>query len=144
MEQKISVDISTEKLEDTNNSPPQKRAKCQPKENLPPLEATSINAAETNDSLMGTNHLLNQQPKNSVDADYQQPSRNGIFNFVLPSEEDCVLAPEENLEPNSASLKSSRTGGIWHKSLEESHPAQVKEKSLLDHLVCSEETQKRF
>ena len=61
MEQKISVDISTEKLEDTNNSPPQKRAKCQPKENLPPLEATSINAAETNDSLMGTNHLLNQQ-----------------------------------------------------------------------------------
>ena len=144
MEQKISVDISTEKLEDTNNSPPQKRAKCQPKENLPPLEATSINAAETNDSLMGTNHLLNQQPKNSVDADYQQPSRNGIFNFVLPSEEDCVQAPEENLEPNSASLKSSRTGGIWHKSLEESHPAQVKEKSLLGHLVCSEETQKRF
>ena len=88
MEQKISVDISTEKLEDTNNSPPQKRAKCQPKENLSPLEATGINAAETNDSLMGTNHLLNQQPKNSVDADYQQPSRNGIFNFVLPSEED--------------------------------------------------------
>ena len=144
MEQKISVDISTEKLEDTNNSPPQKRAKCQPKENLPPLEATSINAAETNDSLMGTNHLLNQQPKNSVDADYQQPSRNGIFNFVLPSEEDCALAPEENLEPNSAGLKSSRTGGVWHKSLEESHPAQVKEKSLLGHLVCSEETQRKI
>ena len=53
MEQK-SVDISTEKLEDTSNSPPQKRTKCQPEENLPPLEATSINAAKTDDNLMGT------------------------------------------------------------------------------------------
>ena len=77
---------------------------------------------------MGANHLLNQQPTNSVEADNQQPSRNGIFNFVLPSEEDCVLAPEENLEPNSAGLKNSRTGGVWYKSLEESHSAQVKER----------------
>ena len=29
-----------------------------------------------------------------------------LFNFI-PSEEDCALAPEENLEPNSAGLKSS-------------------------------------
>ena len=93
---------------------------------------------------MGANHLLNQQPKNSVEADNQQPSRNGIFNFVLPSEEDCVLPTEENLEPNSAGLKSSWTGGVWHKSLEESHSAQVKEKSLLGHLVCSEETQRKI
>ena len=53
MEQK-SVDISTEKLEDISNSPPQKRTKCQPEENLPPLEAISINAAKTDDNLMGT------------------------------------------------------------------------------------------
>ena len=68
----------------------------------------------------------------------------GIFNFVLPSEGDCALAPEENLEPNSAGLKSSRTGGVWHKSLEESDSAQVKEKSLLGHLMCSEETQRKI
>ena len=144
MEQKTSVEISSEKLEDTSNSPPQKRAKRQPEENLSPLEATSINAAETDDNLLETNHVLNQQPTNFVDENNQQPSRNGRFNFVLPSEEVCVLAPEENLESNSAGLKSSRTGGVWHKSPEESHPAQVKEKSLLGHLVCSEETQRKI
>ena len=93
---------------------------------------------------MGANHLLNQQPTNSVEADNQQPSRNGIFNFVLHSDKDCVLPSEENLELNSAGLKSSWTGGVWHKSLEESHSAQVKEKSLLGHLMCSEETQRKI
>ena len=68
--------------------------------------------------------------------------RNGIFNFILPSEEDFNLAPEENLEPNSPGLKSSQTRGVWHKFLEESHSAQIKEKSMLGHLVSSEETQK--
>ena len=70
--------------------------------------------------------------------------RNSIFIFILPSEEDCNLTPEENLEPNSAGLKSLRTRGVWHKSLEESHSAQIKEKSLLGYLVCSEETQKEI
>ena len=144
MEQKNSADISSEKLEDTNNSPPQKRAKRQLEENLLPLEATTINAAETDDNLMGTNQLLNQQPTISVDANNQQPSRNGTFHFVLPSEEDCALALEENLEPNSTGLKSSRTGGVWHKSLEKSHSAQSKEKSLLGHLMCSEKTQRNI
>ena len=70
--------------------------------------------------------------------------------FILPAEDDSALASEENLEPNSAGLKgsaglkSSRTRGVWRKSLEESHPAQIKEKSLLGHILCSEETQKRF
>ena len=70
--------------------------------------------------------------------------RNSILNFVFPLEEDCNLAPEENLEPNSAGLKSSRSRGVWRKSLEESRSAQIKEKSLLDHLVCSEETQRNI
>ena len=70
--------------------------------------------------------------------------RNSIFIFILPSEEDCNLTPEENLEPNSAGLKSLRTRGVWHESLEESHSAQIKEKSLLGYLVCSEETQKEI
>ena len=67
----------------------------------------------------------------------------GIFNFILPSEEDCALNPEENLEPNSTGLKSSRTLGVWHKFLEENHSAQIKERSLFGHIVCSEETQKK-
>ena len=103
MEQKISVDISTEKLEDTNNSPPQKRAKCQPKENLSPLEATGINAAETNDSLMGTNHLLNQQPKNSL-MQIISNHRGMVYSILF--------SLRRKIEPNSASLKSSRTGGV--------------------------------
>ena len=144
MEQKSSADTSSEKLEDTSNSPTQKRAKRQLEENLLPLEPTTINAAETDDNLMGTNQLLNQQPTISVDANNQQPSRNGTFHFVLPSEEDCAPAPEENLEPNSTGLKSSRTGGVWHKSLEKSHSAQSKEKSNLGHLMCSEETQRNI
>ena len=64
--------------------------------------------------------------------------------FILPAEDDSALASEENLEPNSAGLKSSQTRGVWRKSLEESHAAQIKEKSLLGHILCSEETQKRF
>ena len=49
-----------------------------------------------------------------------------MLNFILPSEDDCALAPEENLEPNSAGLKSSQTRGVWHKSLKEIHAAQIK------------------
>ena len=113
-------------------------------ENFSPLEAASNNAATNDDNLVGANPLLNQQPTNSANADIQQLTKNGIFNFVLPSEEDCVLDPEENLEPNSAGLKSSRTGGVWHKSLQESDSAQVKEKSLLGHLMCLEETQRKI
>ena len=39
---------------------------------------------------------------------------------------------------------SPRTGGAWNKSLEEAHSAQVKERLLLGHLVCSEKTQKKI
>ena len=49
-----------------------------------------------------------------------------MLNFILSSEDDCALAPEENLEPNSAGLKSSQTRGVWHKSLKEIHAAQIK------------------
>ena len=70
--------------------------------------------------------------------------RNSILNFIFPLEEDCNLALEENLETNSAGLKSWRTRGVWRKSLEESHSAQIKEKSLLGHLACSEETQRNI
>ena len=54
------------------------------------------------------------------------------------------FAPEENLEPNSAGWKSSRTRGNRHTSLEENHSAWIKERSLIDHIMCSEETPKKI
>ena len=96
------------------------------------------------ENLNGANHLSNQHPTNTEIIDNQQPSKDDIFDFILLSEDDFVWASEENLDPNSAGLASSRTGGVWNKSLEEAHSAQVKERSLLGHLVCSEETQKKI
>ena len=136
MEQKSNVHFSTNQMDDSNNSPPQKRTKRQSE------EATSINTAKTDDHLSRGEHL--QQPTNSEDITTKQPLKNGIIIFFLPSEDECIPTPKENLEPHSAGLKSSRTGGVWHKSLEESHSAQIKERSLLGHIVCSEETQKRI
>ena len=66
-----------------------------------------------------------------------------VLIFILPSEEECALALEENLEPNSAGLKISRTREVWHKSLEVFH-TQIKEKSLLGRILCSEETQRKI
>ena len=60
--------------------------------------------------------------------------------FILPKGDDCTLAPEENLVPNSTDLKSSGTRGVWHKSLEKNDAAQIKERSLLGHILYSEET----
>ena len=41
--------------------------------------------------------------------------------------------------PNSAGLRSSRTIGVWHKPLKENQSARIKERSLLDHIMSSEE-----
>ena len=49
-----------------------------------------------------------------------------------------------SIEPNSDGLKSSRIRGVWHKSLEENHSARIKRRSLLGHIICSEETQKKI
>ena len=143
MEQKSAV-TSSEQLEDANTSPPHKKAKCQPEENSLSSDTTSNDAAIIAGNLSGANALTYQQPTNIDNTDNQQPSKNGRFDFILPSEEDSIRAPEENLDPNSAGLASSRTGGVWNKSLEEAHSAQVKERSLLGYLVCSEEIQKKI
>ena len=142
MEQKSTVTPS-EQLEDANTPPPHKKVKCQPEKNSPSSDTTSNDAATTAGNLNGANALFNHQPTNVEITENQQPSKNGIFDFILPSEEDSVRAPEENLDPNPAGLMSQRTGGTWNKSLEEAHSAQVKERSLLGHLICSEETQKK-
>ena len=57
---------------------------------------------------------------------------NAIFN-----QQPTNIEITENQQP-------SKNGIFDFKSLEEAHSAQVKERSLLGHLVCSEETQKRF
>ena len=75
------------------------------------LKITSSNTATSGDHLIGAD-LTNQQSTDSNNITIRQPSKNGIFKFLLPSEKDCNLAPEENLEPNSAGLRSSRTGGV--------------------------------
>ena len=119
MEQKTSVDVSSKKLDDSNNSPLQKRAKRQPEEKSSPSETTS------NDAAVIAENLNDQQPANTEITDNQKPSKNSIFDFILLSEEDSVRVPGENLDPNSDGLASSRTGGVWNKSLEEAHSAQV-------------------
>ena len=63
--------------------------------------------------------------------------------FFVLAKEDC-FAPEENLEPNSAGLKSSRTRGNRHKSLEENHSTWINERSLIGHIMCSEENPKKI
>ena len=63
--------------------------------------------------------------------------------LLVLAKEDC-FAPEENLEPNSAGLKSSWTRGVRRKSLEENHCAWIKERSLIGHIICSEESPKKI
>ena len=57
MEQKSNVDFSTNQIEDSSGSPPQKRVKRQSEEHSPQLEATSINTTKTDDHLTGSEHL---------------------------------------------------------------------------------------
>ena len=109
MEQWTNDDISTEQIEDSSNPPPQKRAKRQPGDNLQQVETTSFNADPPDNYLAESEHVANQL-SNYSDVINQQPFNNGIFTFILSSDKDCALAPEENLGPNSAGLKSLRTG----------------------------------
>ena len=62
--------------------------------------------------------------------------------FVL-AKEDCFVS-EDNLEPNSARLKSSRTRGVRHKFLEENCSAWIKERSLIGHIMCLEKNPRKI
>ena len=84
-----------------------------------------------------------QQPPHTVNSDNKLDS-NGIFNLVLPSEEESAQASEGDSAPSSAGLANSRTGGVWSRSREEAHSAHVQERSLLGHIIASEETQKKI
>ena len=122
-------DLASNSANSQQNSPPQKRVKIQIDQNHTPETHPSRDEQPSNEPLQ-------QQTSNSKE--------DGIYNFCLPSKAETKQTPEENLEPNSAGLKSSRTGGVWHKSLEESYSAQIKERSLLGHLQCSGEIQKQI
>ena len=76
------------------------------------LEATSSTLTKSDDNLTGAKHL-HQEPTNANDIATKQPLKDSIFNFSLPSEEECNSTSEGNLEPNSVDLKSSRTGRFW-------------------------------
>ena len=84
-----------------------------------------------------------QQPPHTVNSDNKLDS-NGIFNFVLPSEEESAQPSEGDSAPSSAGLANSRTGGVWSRSREEAHSAHVQERSFLGHIITSEETQKKI
>ena len=111
---------------------------------MSPSDATSNHAALSAANLNPANVGHSQQPSNIVNAENHHQSINGIFNFILPSQEDSARASGENLDPNSAGLTNSRTGGVWNRSREEAHSAHVQERSLLGHLITSEETQKKI
>ena len=112
MEQKTSDDNSSEQPEDASISPPPKKAKRQLEENSLSSDSTSNDSPTIAGNLNEANVIPNQQPANIEITVNQQSSKIGIFNFILPSEEDSVWSPGENLDPNSAALKNFRTGGV--------------------------------
>ena len=126
-----------------NSSPPSKKSKLEQEENLQP-ETTSNQTASTAENLTAAKPESYQQPSKLITVENLSQLSNGNFNFILPSEEDSARASEENPDPNSAGLTNSRTGGVWNRSREEAHSAHVQERSLLGHLITSEETQKKI
>ena len=126
-----------------NSSPPSKKSKLEQEENLQP-ETTSNQTALTAENLPAANPESNQQPPHISAAENLSKLNNGNFDFILPSEEESARASEDNPDPNSAGLANSRTGGVWNSSPEEAHSAHVQERSLLGHLITSEETQKKI
>ena len=125
----------------SSNSPPTKRAKQQPEGDLAPVATTSNTSTDPDVHLLEEERFRHQS---TVSTDTAKPPKDEVYNFFLPSEEEYNSDSKENIEPDSAGLKSSRTGGVWHKSLEESHSARIKERSLLGHLMCPEGTQQKI
>ena len=133
--------ISPTQMDSQHSSPPQKRAKLQT-DSQPKMTTIQEEAKTIQDHPTRGEHL--QQSTNSKDENPKEPLNDSISNFFLPSKEESKRTPVENLEPNSSGFKSSRTGGVWQKSLEESHSARTKERSLLEHLLCPKGTQEKI
>ena len=139
MEQWTNDDISTEQIEDSSNSPPQKRAKRQPGDNLQQVETTSFNADPSENDLTGAEHLVNQPSQVQIMWWYIQLYSDSIQLYTFGGRLCCGPWGE-----SWTKLRWFEKLANWHKSLEESHSAQIKGKSLLGHLVCSEENQRKI
>ena len=92
----------------SSTSPPSKRSKLQQEEISSITDATSNHASSSAMNLNQANVEHNQQPSNIANGANQNQSNNGIFNFILPSEEDPARPPTENPDPSSAGLANSR------------------------------------
>ena len=75
MEQWTNNDISTEQIEDSSNSPPQKRAKRQPEDNSQQIETTSFNEDPSDNDLPGVEHVVNKPSNYSDNMTNQQLSK---------------------------------------------------------------------
>ena len=139
MEQWTNDDISTEQIEDSSNSPPQKRAKRQPGDNSQQVETTSFNADPSDNDLTGAEGLVNHPSKIQIIWWYIQLYSDSIQ--LYPFGGSLCSGPWGE---SWTKLRWFETLANWHKSLEESHSAQIKKKSLLGHLVCSGEAQRKI
>ena len=74
--------------EASSNSPLSQRTKHHSVDNIQ-HSTTKSNNSDTHDNHLNQPEQLHQQPMNSKTAT-QQPSNNGIFNFILSSEDDCA------------------------------------------------------
>ena len=98
--------------------------------NSPPKKRTKINKNQE--------PTTDTQPQN---GEPRQPiTKNGIYNFCLPSEGESDKTPQGNLVTDSAGSKGARAGGVWHRSLEESHSAQIRERSLPGYVQCLDDS----
>ena len=130
--------LDTANTSSSTESPPCKRKKP---------DGTTANSSDEHTSITTSKAaIIDDTILNEQENGEKQQQKPGIqtFKFDLSLREDCTLAPEETLEPDSSSSKSLRTGGIWHKALEEEYAAQIKEKPLLGHIVGPEDTQQRI
>ena len=141
MEQWTNDDISTEQIEDSSNSQPQKRGKRQPGDNSQQVKTTSFNADPSDNHLAGAELVVNKLSNYSDNMINQQLSEQLYIQLYSPfGGRLCSGSWGESW----AKLCWFEKLANWHKSLEESHSAQIKGKSLLDHLVCSGEAQRKI
>ena len=139
MEQWTNDDISTEQIEDSSNSQPQKRGKRQPGDNSQQVKTTSFNADPSDNDLTGTEHFVNQPSKIEIRWWHMRLYSDSIQ--IYPFGGRSCSGPWGKSWTKIYWFKKLAN---WHKSLQELYSAQIKKKSLLGHLVCSGDAQRKI
>ena len=106
--------LDTVNTSSSAESPPCKRKK---------QDKTAPNSSDEHASITTSKAaIINDVILNEQENDLKQHQKPGIqtFKFDLPLRKDSSLAPEETLEPDSFSSKSSRTGGSGTRPLRKS------------------------